>query len=218
MSNVADFGENLLNLAELQVRMSAMELRQNAQSLRSVAVLFLVGSILALASLPVVLAGVAELLVTELGFRRGHAFLAVGFAAFGLGALGAALAAVWFGRKELGFPLADEFTRNLNWRGPPSAAPASARLGLESRDRNSNSVSRIISSSISAASLDPVFGRVPVRAVALSIPVCERGMARHRICPSRIAKGAETLLLRGLPSLVTYRILEELIRWKQPTK
>jgi hypothetical protein len=116
VSNVADFGENLLNLAELQVRMSAMELRQNAQSLRSVAALFLSGSLLALASLPVVLAGVAELLVTELGFRRGYAFLAVGFAAFGLGALGAALAAVWLGRKDLGFPLsADEFTRNLNW-------------------------------------------------------------------------------------------------------
>ena len=36
-SNVAGFGENLLNMAELQARMSAIELRQNVEALRIVA-------------------------------------------------------------------------------------------------------------------------------------------------------------------------------------
>ena len=35
VSNVAGFGENLLNLAELQARMAAMELRQNVEAVKT---------------------------------------------------------------------------------------------------------------------------------------------------------------------------------------
>jgi hypothetical protein len=115
-SNVAGFGENLLNMAELQARMSAIELRQNIEAIRIVAAVGLTGAILAVAALPIVLAGLAELLVTELGFRRGPAFLTVGFATLGIGSLCIITAGAWIGRKQLGFPLsAEEFTRNLNW-------------------------------------------------------------------------------------------------------
>jgi hypothetical protein len=115
-SNVAGFGENLLNMAELQARMSAIELRQNIEALRIVTVVGLTGAILALAALPIVLAGIAELLVTELGFRRGAAFLTVGFTTLGIGSLSIVIAGLWISRKRLGFPLsAEEFTRNLNW-------------------------------------------------------------------------------------------------------
>ncbi len=116
VTNVAGFGENLLNLAELQARMSAMELRQNIEAVKAVSAVFVISTVMALAALPVVLAGIAELLVRELGFRRGAAFLSVGLTTIGIAALCAAVASVWFRRKRLGFPLsAEEFARNLNW-------------------------------------------------------------------------------------------------------
>jgi Putative Actinobacterial Holin-X, holin superfamily III len=115
-SNVAGFGENLLNMAELQVRMSAIELRQNVEALRIVAAVGLTGAIMALASLPIVLAGIAELLVNRLGLSRGSAFLIVGFTTLGLGSLCIISAGLWISRKRLGFPLsAEELARNLSW-------------------------------------------------------------------------------------------------------
>ena len=116
VSNVAGFGENLLNMAELQARMSAIELRQNVDALRTAAAVAVTGIVLAAAALPVILAGIAELLVTELGIRRGFAFLTVGSATIGIAALSVIIAVVWMRRKRLGFPLsAEEFARNLNW-------------------------------------------------------------------------------------------------------
>jgi len=115
-SNVTGFGENLLNMAELQARMSAIELRQNFEALKVVAAVGVTGAILALAALPIVLAGIAELLVTTLGFGRGWAFLTVAFASIGIGLLCIVSAGVWIAHKRLGFPLStEEFTRNLNW-------------------------------------------------------------------------------------------------------
>jgi len=116
VSNVAGFGENLLTLAELQARMSAMELRQNLEAVKTVGAVFVTGTVMALAALPVVLAGIAELLVTEAGLRRGAAFLIVGLNTIGIATLCVAVAGVWLRRKRLGFPLsAEEFSRNLNW-------------------------------------------------------------------------------------------------------
>jgi hypothetical protein len=116
VSNVAGFGENLLNMAELQARMTAIELRQNMQSLKAGAAVVLIGTIMALTALPILLAGIAELLVTQLALGRGSAFLAVGLVTFFAGALFAVSAALWIERKRLGFPLsAEEFARNLNW-------------------------------------------------------------------------------------------------------
>jgi hypothetical protein len=116
VSNVAGFGENLLNLAELQARMSAMELRQNLEAVKTVGVVFASGTVMALAAVPVVLVGIAELLVTEAGLGRGAAFLTVGLSTIGVAAVCVASAAVWVRRQRLGFPLsAEEFSRNLNW-------------------------------------------------------------------------------------------------------
>ncbi len=116
VSNVAGFGENLLNLAELQARMAAIELRQNVDAMKTVATVLVAAALFALASFPIVLAGAAELLVSELLWRRGYAFLTVGLTAFGIAAFVAVAAAVWLSRKRFGFPLSsEEFTRNLNW-------------------------------------------------------------------------------------------------------
>src|SRR5262249_17945940 len=115
-SNVAGFGENLLNMAELQARMASIELRQNLEALRIATVIGLTGALLALAALPSVLAGVAELLVTDLGMRRGWAFLTVGFSSVVIGSLAIAIAGLWIRHKRIGFPLsAEELSRNLNW-------------------------------------------------------------------------------------------------------
>jgi hypothetical protein len=116
VSNVAGFGENLLNLAELQARMAAIELRQNMSAMKTAGIVLATAALIALASFPVVLAGIAELLVSELAWRRGHAFLTVGLITIGTAAFVAVTAAVWLRRQHFGFPLSvEEFARNLNW-------------------------------------------------------------------------------------------------------
>ena len=77
MSNVAGFGENLLTLTELQAKLATIELRQNISAVKNGGSLLLGGLVVAVASLPVVLVGVAELLVSELAFKRGYALLIV---------------------------------------------------------------------------------------------------------------------------------------------
>ena len=116
VSNVASFGENLLTLAELQARLSAMELRKNLEAAKTEGVVLLAGSVLAVASLPVALAGIAELLVSELALKRGYALLIVAVAALLIAGVCVASASFRLRRKRLGFPLsAEELTRNLNW-------------------------------------------------------------------------------------------------------
>jgi hypothetical protein len=116
MSGVAGFGENMLNLAELQTRMAALELRQNVDAVKTAGAVLVVAALIALASFPVVLAGVAELFVAELGWRRGYALLTVGLTTIGIATFGAVTAVVWLRRQKFGFPLsAEEFSRNLNW-------------------------------------------------------------------------------------------------------
>ena len=70
VTNVAEFGENLLSLAELQVRLATLELKQDAQTVKVTAPVLLGGAVLGIAGLPIVLAGIAELLVSELGMKR----------------------------------------------------------------------------------------------------------------------------------------------------
>jgi hypothetical protein len=116
VSGVAGLGEDLLDLAELQARMAAIELRQNLNAAKASGAAILAGSILAIASLPVALMGIAELLVSELGLKHGNAFLCTGGVAMLVGVACAGIAAAWLRRQKLGFPLsAEELARNLNW-------------------------------------------------------------------------------------------------------
>jgi len=71
---------------------------------------------LALGTLPVLLAGIAELLVSELSMKRGFALLSVAVVALAIAGAGVTIAMVQFRRRRLGFPLTtEELTRNLNW-------------------------------------------------------------------------------------------------------
>ena len=117
VTNVAEFAENLLTLAELQARLAAIELKQNVQAVKVGGGLMLVGGGRAgIAGLPIALAGIAELLVSVLGMNRGAALLAVAVAAFAIAGTCVAIAAARLRGSDVGFPLTkEEFTRNLNW-------------------------------------------------------------------------------------------------------
>jgi hypothetical protein len=116
VGNVTGLGENLFTLAELQARLAAIEFRQNLESARSGGVLMIGAFLLAVSSLPVLIAGVAELLVSEVGIRRGYAFLMSGMGAIVIAGVCLAIAREWLRKKPLGFPLSgEEFARNLNW-------------------------------------------------------------------------------------------------------
>jgi hypothetical protein len=116
VTNVAGFGDDLLTLAELQTRLTAIELRQNLESAKSSGILIAIGSIAALSGLPILLVGVAELLVSELAMKRGYALLSAGAAAIAIAGCCIATARSWLRTKPLGLPLAsEEFARNVNW-------------------------------------------------------------------------------------------------------
>jgi hypothetical protein len=116
VGNVAEFGENLLTLAELQARLAAMELKQNLEAAKVSGSVVLAGALLALVSLPLVLVGIAELLVSELGMRRGYALLGVAITALVIAAVSIGIAGYRLRRTVVGFPITgEEFARNLNW-------------------------------------------------------------------------------------------------------
>jgi hypothetical protein len=116
VNNVAGFGENLLTLAELQARLTAIEIRQNLDSLKAGGVLMLVGLLLAIAGMSVLMVGAAELLVSEVGMKRGYALLSAGSLAIVVAGSCLGIARRWLSKSPLGFPVAsEEFARNLNW-------------------------------------------------------------------------------------------------------
>jgi hypothetical protein len=116
MRGVAGFGESLLTLAELQARLARIEVTQNLEAARA-GVFLAVGSGFAIcAGLILMLAAIAELLVSELGVRRGVALVSVAAFAIAVGAGCLALATSRLRAKSLGFPLSrEELARNLNW-------------------------------------------------------------------------------------------------------
>jgi Putative Actinobacterial Holin-X, holin superfamily III len=116
VGNLAGFGEDLLNLAELQSRLGAIELRQNLQAARIGSTVIACGAVLALAAIPVVLAGIAELLVSYAGMNRGIALIAVAVATMAIAGTCIAIAVGRLRASGMGFPLTrEEFIRNINW-------------------------------------------------------------------------------------------------------
>ena len=107
---------NLLSLAELQARLAAIELKQNLRAVKVGGAVIVTGAVLALAALPIALAGIAELLVSLLGMNRGVALIVVAVATFAIAGTCIAIAVARLRGSDLGFPLTrEEFTRNLNW-------------------------------------------------------------------------------------------------------
>jgi hypothetical protein len=116
VTNVAEFGENLLSLAELQAHLASIELEQNLRSVRWGGIVLVTGSVLAVAALPIALAGIAELLVSLVGMNRGLALLLVAVVAFAIAGACIAIAVARLRGADMGFPLSrEEFNRNINW-------------------------------------------------------------------------------------------------------
>jgi Putative Actinobacterial Holin-X, holin superfamily III len=116
VTNVAEFAEHLLTLAELQTRLSAIELKQNVQAVKFGSAVMLVGAVIGVAGLPIALAGIAEVLVSTLSMSRGAALLSVAVAAFAVAGACIAIAAGRLSGADLGFPLSkEELARNINW-------------------------------------------------------------------------------------------------------
>jgi hypothetical protein len=60
--------------------------------------------------------GIAELLVSELGMKRGYALLSAATTAIVIAGACIVVARSWLRKKPFGFPLAsEEFARNMNW-------------------------------------------------------------------------------------------------------
>jgi hypothetical protein len=116
MRGVAGFGESLLTLAELQARLARIEITQNLQAARAGVFLALGSGLATCSGLIILLAGVAELLTSELGVRRYIALFCVAAFAIAAGAGFLALATTRLRAGRLGFPLShEELARNLNW-------------------------------------------------------------------------------------------------------
>jgi hypothetical protein len=116
VNNVAGLGENLFNLAELQAGLFATELRRDLRTARSGGVAIAAGLSFVVAGVILALAGFAELLVSELGLKRGYALLITSAAGFLLGGLCTALGKARLGPRWLTFPVSgEELARNLKW-------------------------------------------------------------------------------------------------------
>jgi hypothetical protein len=116
MRGVAGFGESVITLAELQARLAKIELRQNLEAARAALFLAIGGGVGICSGTIILLAGAAELLVSELGVKRGFALVGVAAFALAAGAGCLALAIMRMGAKQPGFRLSqEELARNLNW-------------------------------------------------------------------------------------------------------
>lgn len=116
VGGLAEFGNDLLSLGELQARLAAIELKHNVAAAKLGSAVMMTGAVLALAALPIALAGIAELLVSFLGMNRGLALIAVAVASFAIAGTCIAIALGRLRGSDLGFPLTrEEFARNLNW-------------------------------------------------------------------------------------------------------
>jgi len=115
-SRLAEFGNDVATLAELQARLAAIELKENTE--RSVLpIVFLAGAAaLLLASLFVALMGVAWLLARALAIHQGWALLLTAGMAFVIAAVIALVAGLRLGHSFDGFRRSrEELARNLAW-------------------------------------------------------------------------------------------------------
>jgi hypothetical protein len=116
VSNIADFGNDIATLAELQAKLTLLDAK-DAVAKATVPVALVVGAgAVALASLPVILIGLADLLASSTRISAGGARLIVGVASLALAGL-----TILIGWKGSIGSLAsfrrstEELTRNVSW-------------------------------------------------------------------------------------------------------
>jgi hypothetical protein len=116
VGNIADFGNDIATLAELQAKLAALDARDCAARATIPLVVLGGGAAVAFASLPVILIGLADLIAAHSQLSAGAAQLAVG-----LGALVLAGLAVFLGLRASVASLEsfrrsrEELVRNISW-------------------------------------------------------------------------------------------------------
>ena len=116
VGNIADFGNDIATLAELQAKLTLLDARAAASKATTPVAMLVVGAAVALASLPVILIGVAEVIASAFKISGGVASLIVGISALALAGL-----AVLIGFKGTTASLttfrrsSEELTRNVSW-------------------------------------------------------------------------------------------------------
>ena len=116
VSNIADFGNDIATLAELQAKLAVFDAKDSLARATTPLIILGVGSVVALASLPIILLGLADLIASNSRLSDGAARLIVGLAALVL-----AGGAAFFGLKGSTASLEsfrrsrEELTRNISW-------------------------------------------------------------------------------------------------------
>jgi hypothetical protein len=116
VSNIADFGNDIATLAELQSKLTLLDAKEAAARATVPVIALAVGLVVALGSVPVLLIGLADLIASNTRLSAGTAQLIVGAVGFAL-----ALGVGFFGLKGSIASLdsfrrsKEELSRNLSW-------------------------------------------------------------------------------------------------------
>jgi uncharacterized membrane protein YqjE len=114
--SVSGLTHDVIELAELQARLLSLDLKRSSQKTRTCLILAVIGVCLLLASIPVALLALAELLVEQLDWSRSAALGVATLAGLLLSAIfaGVAYSIVRSGLVSLDRSR-DEFNRNVAW-------------------------------------------------------------------------------------------------------
>ncbi len=116
VGNIADFGNDITTLVELQAKLAAYDAREAATRATVPLILLGVGGVVALASLPVILIGLADLIASTAHLSSGASQLIVGLVALALAGLACLFGARGSLRSLDSFRRSrEELTRNLSW-------------------------------------------------------------------------------------------------------
>jgi uncharacterized membrane protein YqjE len=116
VGSIADFGNDVATLIELQAKLAALDLKECKTRAVVPLIVAAAAAVLMLASLPVVLLGVADLIARALNIAPGWAMLLTGLAALAVAGL-----VGWLSVKEITRSLEplrrtnEELVRNLAW-------------------------------------------------------------------------------------------------------
>jgi hypothetical protein len=116
VSNIADFGNDIATLAELQAKLTLLDAKEATAKATRPLIILGAGAALALASLPVILIGLADVIATSAKIPAGASQLIVGLVALAIaggggfiGWKGSTASLASFRRSS------EELTRNLSW-------------------------------------------------------------------------------------------------------
>ena len=116
IGNIAEFGNDLATLGELQAKLAVIDLKETVGRALVPAILAVSALLLVLGSLPVLLLGVAWLLITKAGMNEGWAMLATAGVALILAGILAFLAIPALRRSFASLDRSrEELARNVAW-------------------------------------------------------------------------------------------------------